>query len=174
MGGVSNRGHAMKFLTILLTLLCSTALAGGAYYNPLLDGEGVVAFERGDEYVFWFFTYTDDNNSVPPVVSPAPPAPSIKQCRNCPVWYMGVSNEWEDGVGTGTLYLTQPLSYPEVRITNYGKPGLADLIEVGVFIAVEDDDGEGYTLDVLRVGHELDADATLYTTLFHFNKILIE
>jgi hypothetical protein len=164
----------MKFLTLLLTLFCSAAIAGGAYYNPLLDGEGVLAFERDNQYALWFFTYTDDNNSVPPAVSPAPPAPKISQCRNCPIWYVGLSNDWEDGVGTGTLYLAQPLSYPEIGVTSDGTPGLANLIEIGAFVAVEDDDGEGYTLDVLRIGNEIRADATLYTTTFTFNKILIE
>lgn len=160
-------------LTLLLTLPAMAFAEGGVYYNPLRDGEGITAFHRDGEYALWFYTYTDNGVSVPPFPSPAPPAPSIKECVNCPVWYVGYAADWENGLATGILYLALPLNYPEVGLTKDGTAGLADLVEVGAFIAVADDKG-GFLMEVVKVGHELPDGATLYNTTFTFDRLLME
>lgn len=164
----------MKKLLALLLLLPLLAFAeGGVYYNPLLDGEGITAFHRDGEYALWFYTYTDNGVAVPPFPSPGPPAPSIKECTNCPVWYVGYAADWEEGVASGVLYLAQPIDYPNLGIRDDKTAGLANLTEIGAFIAVDDGEG-GFLLDVVKIGHELPDESTLYSKTFTFTRLLLE
>lgn len=154
-----------------MILLSTSVMAGGTYYNPERDGEGVSVFTRDDTLVFQFYTYYDRSYSITPVPSPAPGPGGEITCANEAVWYLGIADNWDGMEATGDLYLSRPLDYPYVGVRVDGTDGLNEIVKVGVFSMIPDDDG--FDLVVEPTG-KLPRDMFLFNNRFSFNKRLID
>lgn len=153
----------MRNLLLAVLLILSAPLyaaEAGIYYNPEREGEGATVFVDGDQFVMFFYTYTDDISTRPPTVSPYYPPPYVSnQCINNPIWFLAQGEIASDGA-YGDFYVGVPDSYPLVTDRSLGA-----IEKVGTFHAVRD--GEGFDLTIFHTDNSQMPDyLSMYSTTY--------
>lgn len=155
-------------LILLTSTLISTAAAdsAGVFFEPTRNGEGAAVFTEGESFTAFIYTYRDGNNTLPPVVGPAPPRVE-NRATNSTTWYVAQSVNFDGSTATGEIYSAEAIDYPFSFDDTVGA-----IEQVGEFTASKT--GQGWDISVTYTVNALvDVSDSLYIADFQFRVPLI-
>jgi hypothetical protein len=162
--------QVLKFI-VAMSLACiagmfiAEARAADAFlsYNPERDGEGATIFTDEGKAVMVMYTYTDNSVVMPPTVSPYLPEYVAVECLNSPIWFLGVSEDWDGISGSGDLTINRPFQYPASVDGQVSEPDT-----IGKFFLLRDADGFDLFVDWVR-NDAFPFSVSLYDTVYQLH-----